>query len=163
MPGALVLLDGVGIPGTESICHHGVAWYAHTLGATVLGRLSRHPAVDLVEALADSIEHVAGLHRHSCDLADPSSPQATVAVVRYGELGLDHLVLAHAFVVLDRHDLVPQVVTDPREVGVRARRTSGRCRASSSRCGRGATSRAGTGSPRTTRPRPPRPSWAPPT
>jgi hypothetical protein len=123
VPGALVLLDGAGIPGTDPICHHGVAWYAHTLGSTVLGRLSRHPAVDLVEALADSIEHVAGLHRHSCDLADPSSPQATVAVVRYGESGVDHLVLADAFVVLERHDLDPQVVTDPREADARARCT----------------------------------------
>lgn len=123
VPGAVVLLDGAGLPGTESICHHGVAWYAHTLGATVLGRLSRHPAVDLVEALAASIEHVAGLHRHSCDLDDPSSPQATVAVVRYGESGVDHLVLADAFVVIERHDLGPQVVTDPREVAVRARCT----------------------------------------
>jgi hypothetical protein len=123
VPGALVLLDGAGIPGTASICHHGVAWYAHTLGTTVLGRLSRHPTVDLVETLADSIEHVAGLHRHSCDLADPSSPQATVAIVRLGGTGVDHLALADAFVVLDRHDLGPLVVTDPREVDVRARCT----------------------------------------
>jgi hypothetical protein len=120
VPGSIVLLDGAGIPGTGSVCHHGVAWYAHTLGATILGRLSRHPAVDLVEALADSIEQVAGLHSHSCDLADPNSPQAAVAVVRFGETDVEHLVLADAFVVLDLVELAPRVVTDPRETDVRA-------------------------------------------
>lgn len=28
VPGAVVLLDGAGIPGTDSICRHGVAWYS---------------------------------------------------------------------------------------------------------------------------------------
>lgn len=120
VPGAVVLLDGAGIPGTESICRHGVAWYAHTLGSTLLGRLSHHPEADLVETLADAIDHVAGLHRHSCDLADPSSPQATVAIVRYGEARVDHLVLADVFVVLDEAGAGPEVVTDPREVDLRA-------------------------------------------
>jgi hypothetical protein len=120
VPGAVVLIDGAGIPGTEAICRHGVAWYACTLGSTLLGLLSRRPEVDLVAALAESIEHVAGLHRHSCDLAHPSSPQATVAVVRYGDAHADHLVLADAFVVLDPTDAGPEVVTDAREVDVRA-------------------------------------------
>jgi hypothetical protein len=31
VPGA-VLLDGAGIPATESICSRGVAWYTHRLG-----------------------------------------------------------------------------------------------------------------------------------
>lgn len=26
IPGAVVLLDGAGIPGVESLCFHGVAW-----------------------------------------------------------------------------------------------------------------------------------------
>lgn len=120
VPGAVVLIDGAGIPGAEAICRHGVAWYAGTLGSTLLGLLSRRAEVDLAAALAESIDHVAGLHRHSCDLADPSSPQATVAVVRCGEARVDHLVLADAFVVLDPADAGPEVVTDPREVDVRA-------------------------------------------
>ena len=119
-PGGVVLIDGAGMPGTESICRHGVAWYAGTLGSTLLCLLSRRPEVDLGAALAESIDHVAGLHRHSCDLADPSSPQAAVAVVRFGDARVDHLVLADAFVVLDRADASPEVITDPREVDVRA-------------------------------------------
>lgn len=119
VPGAVVLLDGAGIPGTEAICHHGVAWYSHTLGATLLGLLSRQPDLGLAPALAESIEHVAGRHRSTCDLANPSSPQATVAIVRVHAGRVDHLVLADAFVVLDSSESGPQVVTDPREVDVR--------------------------------------------
>ena len=112
-----MLLDGAGIPGTEHLCRHGVAWYSHTLGETVLARLTG--AVDLAEALADSIEHVAGLHRHTCDVADPSSPQATVAILRIDGDRADHLVLADAYVVLAPKDGSPEVVTVPREVEVR--------------------------------------------
>jgi hypothetical protein len=120
VPGAVVLLDGAGIPGTESVCHHGVAWYSHTLGATLLVQLSREPRTDLVAALADSIGHVSAQHRHTCDIANPISPQATVAIVRYDEERVDFLVLADVFVVLDSSESGPQVVTDSREVSVRS-------------------------------------------
>jgi hypothetical protein len=119
VPGAVVLLDGAGIPGTESICRHGVAWYSHTLGTTLLAQLSREPGIDLVTALADSIEHVTGQHRHTCDVADPSSPQSTVAIIRFDADHADFLVLADVFVVLDSSEARPQVVTDSREVDVR--------------------------------------------
>jgi hypothetical protein len=119
VPGAVVLLDGAGIPGTEEICRHGVAWYSHTLGATLLARLARDGGRDLAAVLADSIDDVAGRHRHACDLANPSSPQATVAMVRFTDDHADHLVLADAYVVLDTRDSGADVITDPREVGVR--------------------------------------------
>lgn len=61
VPGAVVLLDGAGIPDTESICHHGVAWYTHRLGGYVLGRLSCSPARSLVSALGDAIDQLASL------------------------------------------------------------------------------------------------------
>lgn len=110
-PNAIVVLDGAGIPGTEDICHHGTAWYAETLGRALLAQLAHAgPA----EALAASIEHVAGLHRHTCDLTHPSSPQATVAAVRFTEDAVAYLVLADTYVVLG-----DQVITDPREVDVR--------------------------------------------
>jgi hypothetical protein len=66
--------------------------------------------------LADGIGEVAGRHPE-CDLRNPSSPQATVAIVRVGESRVDHLVLADAYVLLD--DGHAGVVTDPREVDVR--------------------------------------------
>jgi hypothetical protein len=124
VPGAVVLLDGAGIPDTEEICHHGVAWHSHTLGASLLARLATDGVTDLVAALADSIDHVAGLHRHSCDIADPSSPQSTVAIARFAEDCADFLVLADSYVVLDAADAEPQVVTDPRELAVRGECTA---------------------------------------
>jgi len=116
-PGVVVLLDGAGIPGAEEICRHGVAWYSHTLGATILDRLTRRS--DLASALADSIEHVAGLHRDTCDLTNPSSPQATVAMLRFADGRADYLVLADAYVALAPVAAGPRVITDPREVDVR--------------------------------------------
>lgn len=117
IPGAIVLLDGAGIPDTGSVCRHGVAWYTQTLGGLLLARLSGNPGIELVRVLADSIDEVARTHRE-CDLADPSSPQAAVAMLRVAGAVVDHLVLADAYVVLD--DRGPTVVTDPREVDVRA-------------------------------------------
>ncbi|HEX6196655.1 MAG TPA: hypothetical protein VFZ37_12145 [Jiangellaceae bacterium] len=123
-PGAVVLLDGAGNPETDSVCRHGVAWYSHTLGTTLLGRLFREPGTNLAAALADSIGHVSGLHRHSCDLASPISPQATVAIVRLGDEQVDYFVLADAFVALDLSESGPQIITDSREVDVRSECTS---------------------------------------
>jgi hypothetical protein len=119
IPGAAVLLDGAGIPGTEAICRHGVAWYTHRLGASILGRLSRDSGLDLVRALAESIEEIAQEHRGTCDITNPSSPQSTVAMIRFDEDRADFLVLADSFVVLDQPDAGPRVIADPREVAVR--------------------------------------------
>ena len=119
VPGALVLLDGAGIPGTESICFHGVAWYTHRLGGALLGRLSRADGRDLTAILAAAIGEIAAQHRDSCDITDPSSPQATVLMIRVDEDRLDYLLLADSFLVLDLVGIGPQVVTDEREVAAR--------------------------------------------
>jgi hypothetical protein len=88
-PGIVVLLDGAGIPGSEEICRHGVAWYSRTLGTTLLANLTRDRGTDPVAALADSIERVGKEHRHTCDIADPRSPQSTVAMIRVENRGRD--------------------------------------------------------------------------
>ncbi|MEU0155221.1 hypothetical protein [Micromonospora fulviviridis] len=119
VPGAAVLLDGAGIPGTESICAHGVAWYTHRLGGALLGRLSRDDGRDLASLLAAAIDEIAAAHRGTCDVAHPASPQATVAIVRAHPDRLDHLLLADSFLVLDQVRGGPQVVTDEREVSSR--------------------------------------------
>jgi hypothetical protein len=119
VPGAAVLLDGAGIPGTESICSHGVAWYTHRLGGALLGRLSRDDGRDLPAILADTIGEIAADHRDSCDITNVSSPQATVAIVRAQRGRLDYLLLADSFLVLDQVAGGPQVVTDEREVTAR--------------------------------------------
>ncbi|MFI7105499.1 integrase [Nonomuraea sp. NPDC050227] len=43
-PDTAVLLDGAGTPpGFDSGCSHGVAWYSHTLGSTLIASTSRGP------------------------------------------------------------------------------------------------------------------------
>ena len=72
LPDAAILIDGAGIPGGESTCHHGITWYATHLGAALLSRLTLgHP---LPAALADAIDQVTHSHRDSCAVADPISP-----------------------------------------------------------------------------------------
>jgi len=117
--GAAVLLDGAGITGTESICRHGVAWYTHRLGGVLLGRLSLGDGHDVVTILGDAIEEVATEHCATCDIADPSSPQATVMIFRVGCEHVDFLALGDSFLILDRLSNGPRVVTDEREVTVR--------------------------------------------
>ncbi|MFG3709013.1 hypothetical protein ACGF7U_30390 [Micromonospora sp. NPDC047670] len=119
VPGAAVLLDGAGIPGTESICRHGVAWYTHRLGGALLGRLSRDDGRDLADILATAIGEIAADHRGTCDITHPSSPQATVVIVRAHRGRLDHLLLADSFLVLDQVRGGPRVITDEREVTAR--------------------------------------------
>jgi hypothetical protein len=116
---AVVLLDGAGIPGAESICRHGTAWYTHRLGGVLLGKLSRHVGRDLTSILADAIEELAASHRHTCDISSPSSPQATVAITRVAAERLDYLVLADCFIVLGHASGKPLVLTDEREVAAR--------------------------------------------
>lgn len=115
-PTAAVLVDGAGIPGAEAVCRHGVAWYAHRLGVALLG-LSSLPE-SLPGLLAVAITRVTDAHRDTCDVADPISPSAAVAVVRLSGDQLEHLILGDAVVVLDRIDGPPVVSTDRREVVV---------------------------------------------
>ncbi|MEU4565747.1 hypothetical protein [Micromonospora sp. NPDC023956] len=119
VPGAAVLLDGAGIPGSESICSHGVAWYTHRLGGALLGRLSRDDGRGLAEILAATIVEIAADHYGTCDITNPSSPQATVVIVRAHRGRLDYLLLADSFLVLDQVSGGLQVVTDEREVTTR--------------------------------------------
>lgn len=119
VPGAAVLLDGAGIPGTESICSHGVAWYSHRLGGALLGRLSRDDGRDLAAILAAAIEEIAADHRSTCDITNPSSPQATVVIVRAHGARLDYLLLGDSFLAVDQASGGLEVITDEREVTTR--------------------------------------------
>jgi hypothetical protein len=112
-------LDAVLIPGTGSICCHGVAWYTHHLGGALLGRLSRDDGRDLTALVAAAIEEIAADHRGTCDITHPSSPQATVVIARLRESRLDYLLLADCFLVLDQVCGGPLIITDEREVAAR--------------------------------------------
>jgi hypothetical protein len=52
-------------------------------------------------------------HRDTCDVADPISPSATVAILRLSDGLIEHLVLGDSVLVLDRADGAPLVVPDP--------------------------------------------------
>lgn len=121
-PAAAVVIDGAGIPGAESVCRHGVAWYASRLGGGLLGRLSRRPEgtpePGLADLLAETIERVTDEHRDTCDVADPISPMATVAMLRVSGGRADYLVLGDTTVAFGRTGEGPLVVTDPREVSI---------------------------------------------
>ncbi|MEU4675620.1 hypothetical protein [Micromonospora sp. NPDC023737] len=118
VPTAVVLIDGAGIPGTESICRHGVAWYATSLGGIILGVVSLVRDRSLPALLAEAIEQVTDAHRDTCDVANPISPSAAVAILRVSGGHVEHLVLGDSVLVLDRVDDAPLVVSDPREVVV---------------------------------------------
>jgi len=119
VPRAAVLLDGAGIPGTESICRHGVAWYTRRLGGALLARLSRDDGQDLTTVLGDAIDEIAADHRGTCDITNPSSPQATVVIARLQGSLLEYLLLADCFLVLDQISGGPLVISDEREVTAR--------------------------------------------
>ncbi|MFC4012989.1 integrase [Nonomuraea purpurea] len=115
IPGGVVVLDGAGYPPElETGCRHSVAWYARTLGATLLSTLGTEDG-SLNDALAQSIKAVASLHSSTCDLAHPGSPSATVVALRRTNTALEWLVLSDSVLVLDMSDTPePIVITDER-------------------------------------------------
>lgn len=120
-----VVVDGAGTPaGSDSGCLHGVAWFARQLGSALLHQAS---AADesLADALAASIDHVADLHRDTCDLSHPGTPSGTVTAVRVRDERIEYLALADSPLVIRRRDGAIHVITDDREaqVGRQYRRT----------------------------------------
>ncbi|MEE6309069.1 hypothetical protein V1634_19720 [Plantactinospora veratri] len=116
VPDAAVLIDGAGIPGAGSVCRHGVVWYANRLGGALLSRLSTGREHSLTALLAAAIEQVTDSHRGTCDVTDPISPSATVAILRRSDGLVEHLVLGDSVIVLDRAAGAPVVSADRREV-----------------------------------------------
>ena len=114
-PGAAVLLDGATTfpRGADTGCVHGVAWYARTLGSTFLALLAASPVVPLPEALAAAIGEVRARHEHTCDLAHPATPAATVTAVRAAGDGIDYLALSDSSIAADpAADGPPVMITD---------------------------------------------------
>ena len=114
-PGAAVLLDGATtVPREADIgCQHGVAWYARTLGTTLLAAISSQGRVPLADALAASIGEVRDLHSGTCDLEHPRTPAATVVAVRADPTGFSYLVLSDSSFAADFGDgRDPLVVSD---------------------------------------------------
>ena len=110
-PTLAVVLDGLSTAGLDTGCRHGVPWYVTHLGSQLVAALADR-TLPLVTGLARALEQVAALHPE-CDLDNPGTPSATVAVLRERDGFLDHLVLADSPVVLEgRQDFT--VITDLR-------------------------------------------------
>jgi hypothetical protein len=113
-PTVAVLLDGLSsASGAESGCRHGTPWFVEQLGTRLLAAAG-DAACELTAALRTAIEAVAGLHRDTCDLADPGAPSTTVAILRlqpHSDI-VEYLVLADARVVLETGSGVQTIIDD---------------------------------------------------
>lgn len=98
-PTLAVVLDGLSTAGLDTGCRHGVPWYVTHLGSQLVGALA-DPETSLTAGLASALEQVAALHPE-CDLGNPGTPSATVAILRERPGFLDHLVLADSPIVLE--------------------------------------------------------------
>ncbi|MER7815238.1 protein phosphatase 2C domain-containing protein [Streptomyces sp. NPDC096153] len=118
-PDVAVVLDGAGIPdGLSTGCVHGVPWFVQQLG-TELHRRAVEQQAGLTECLADSIHHVSQMHASTCDLSNPMTPTATVAMVRVRGESLEWLALSDSTIVINGRDGL-QAVSDHRVSDVTA-------------------------------------------
>lgn len=97
----------------DSGCTHSPAWYVRRLSAHLILAYAGAPEGPLPELLAEAIDRVAAEHRTTCDLTRPSTPAATVCMLREGPDRAEYLVLCDSTLVLDQGDRTA-VVTDDR-------------------------------------------------
>ncbi|MEU5077463.1 protein phosphatase 2C domain-containing protein [Streptomyces asoensis] len=110
-PTLAVVLDGLSTAGLDTGCRHGVPWYVRNLGSQLVATLTDSDT-SLTAGLAQALERVSAMHPE-CDLSNPGTPSATVAILRQREEYLDHLVLADSPIVLDGYEGI-SVITDLR-------------------------------------------------
>ncbi|WP_327041403.1 protein phosphatase 2C domain-containing protein [Micromonospora ureilytica] len=100
-----IVLDGVTqLPDLDTGCVHSPAWQVRALGSCLVGALSDERTAPLDEVLATAIEGVCRRHEGRCDLSNPNSPSATVAIVRERGEQVDYLVLCDSLVVYEAQD-----------------------------------------------------------
>lgn len=100
--GFAIVLDGVTrLPDLVDGCHHGPRWLVRMLGAHLCQALSAGGTAGLTDVLASGIEDIKSRHANTCDLTDPNSPSATLAIVRERGEFVDYLVLCDSVVVVE--------------------------------------------------------------
>lgn len=113
-PDFVVVLDGASpVPGVDTGCIHDVPWLVRNLAAHLAAGLvtSSQP---IPELLAAAIVKLRELHADTCDLSNPESPSATVAILRRRGDRADYLVLADSPIVFRMRDGSVSVVDDSR-------------------------------------------------
>ncbi|WP_128978092.1 protein phosphatase 2C domain-containing protein [Streptomyces roseicoloratus] len=135
--GVVVVLDGVTPPADGDGCAHGVPWFTARLGGALTELSASRGDLTLPGVLSLAIRRTADAHRNTCDLSHVRTPQATVAMARWGATAVEHLVLSDAALLLqgpdgavrsvldDRLDHVPAEVLRSREATDRLRNQEG--------------------------------------
>jgi hypothetical protein len=112
--GLVGVLDGVTAPpGVDNGCIHGPAWYVQRLASHLVHLYLRAPRAPLAQMLGEAIDALRSDHRGQCDLDHPSTPAATVNLLRVVGDQADVLVLCDSPLVVDRGATV-EVVQDHR-------------------------------------------------
>ena len=112
-PDFIVVLDGVTVvPGMQTGCRHGPAWYVRRLASHLLLGHTATPDQPLPDLLAAAIRATREDHP-GCDLDHPDSPQSTVCLLRVRDHRAEYLVLSDSPLVLD-HGGEVEVVRDLR-------------------------------------------------
>ncbi|GAA2602894.1 hypothetical protein [Streptomyces axinellae] len=112
--GVLVVLDGVTPPAGDDGCVHGVPWFVARLGGSLIELSGARRDMTLAECLAAAIGRVADIHRETCDLSHPRTPQATVVVARWDDHHVEHLVLSDSALLIETDDGTVLPVLDRR-------------------------------------------------
>jgi hypothetical protein len=108
-----IVLDGASpSPSVDTGCIHDVPWFVRHLGAELTRLLTTSPTIPLDDALACAITATRRLHEHTCHLANPDSPSATVVAVRQRDDQLDYLTLADSPLIVDTDGEVRAIVDD---------------------------------------------------
>ncbi|MFG2328977.1 hypothetical protein ACGFMM_05070 [Streptomyces sp. NPDC048604] len=135
--GAVVVLDGVTPPAGDDGCVHTVPWFTARLGGALTELSGSRRDMPLADILFSAIERTANAHRDTCDLSHVRTPQATVALARWDEETVEHLVLSDSVLLLespagavtavrdDRLDRIPREVLRSHEATDRLRNREG--------------------------------------
>ncbi|SDD16426.1 protein phosphatase 2C domain-containing protein [Glycomyces harbinensis] len=107
-----LVLDGI-TRYPDDGCVHDVPWYVERLGAAIGARIEDR-ALDLRSVLKGAIRAVSDEHRGGCDLANPVSPGATAALVRFVKARMEWLVLGDSAVAWRDADGAVEAVSDER-------------------------------------------------
>ncbi len=113
-PSWAFVLDGATAPaGIPSGCIHDVTWFVRHLGGHLARLLTLADDQPVTDLLADALRCTGREHADTCDLDNPSSPNATAVIVRERGDQMDYLALSDSPLVLDRDGEV-QVIKDSR-------------------------------------------------
>ncbi|MFK0210544.1 hypothetical protein [Streptomyces sp. NPDC090298] len=112
--GTVVLLDGVTPPAGDDGCVHTVPWFTARLGGALTELSGSRRDVTLSEILSHAIRRTADAHRDTCDLSHVRTPQATLVLVRWDEVSVEHLVLSDSVLLLEDPDGAVRAVLDDR-------------------------------------------------